>query len=134
METRVCLRHIMNGYLWKEFLASNLPPTPPNLICLTIFVALRPFTQFNLKLDQLIFKNALKVILLHNYFYHLFTEVQIWSWKPFKFGVGRIFSTNFITFRKFMVEQTFLLSQVKRSVIVSNKLVHTSYLTSFQAT
>ena len=47
--------------------------------------------SFNLKLEQLIFKKALKFVLLDNYFPDLFTEVQIWHWKPFKFGLWRSF-------------------------------------------
>ena len=33
----------------------------------------------------------LKFVLLDNYFSDLFTEVQIWYWKSFKFGIRRVF-------------------------------------------
>ena len=46
---------------------------------------------FNLKLEQLICKKVLKVVLLDNYFPDLFSNVQIWYWKPFKFGEGAFF-------------------------------------------
>ena len=45
MKTRVCLKYFVNHYLWKQFLNSNSPHTPSSLICLTIFVNLRTFTQ-----------------------------------------------------------------------------------------
>ena len=42
----VCLKYFVNDCLWKQYLAFNSPQTPSNLICLTIFVTLRPLTQF----------------------------------------------------------------------------------------
>ena len=84
----------MNDGLWKHILASESPQTPSNLICLTIFVILGPWHSFNLKLEQLICKKALKFVLLDNYFPDLFTEVQIWYLKPFNFGLGRFFKVN----------------------------------------
>ena len=36
-------------------------------------------------------KKALNFALLDNYFTDLFTKVQIWYWKPFKFDLGRFF-------------------------------------------
>ena len=46
MKARVCLKCFGNDCLWKHFPASNSPWTCSNLICLTIFVNLRPLTQF----------------------------------------------------------------------------------------
>ena len=47
----------------------------------------------------------------------------------------KLLTIMFIKFWDFlMVEQTFLLPQVKQSVIFSNKLVYTSCLTSCQIT
>ena len=68
----------MNGCIWKQFLASNSPQVPLNLICLTIVVSLMPLTQFNLELEQLICKNLIKFVLLDTYFSELLTDVQIW--------------------------------------------------------
>ena len=36
----------VNHCLWKQFLDFNSPRTTSSLICLTIFVSLRPLTQF----------------------------------------------------------------------------------------
>ena len=41
-----------------------------------------------LTLEQLVCKEALKLVLPHNYFPDLFPEVQIWYRKPFEFGLG----------------------------------------------
>ena len=46
MKTRVSLKYFVNDCFWKEFLTSNLPQIPSNLICLTFFVNLWPLTQF----------------------------------------------------------------------------------------
>ena len=77
----------VNDCLWKQFLASYSSQTPSYLICLTI--CRNSWHSFNLKLEQLIYKKALKFVSVDNYFPDLFTEVQIWHWKPFKFGQGR---------------------------------------------
>ena len=76
MKTRVSLKYFVSYCLWKPF-DSNSPETPSNLISLTILVTLRPFTLFNLKLEQLSCKKVLKFALLGNYFSDLFTEVKI---------------------------------------------------------
>ena len=76
-----------NDCLWKQFLASYSSQTPSYLICLTI--CRNSWHSFNLKLEQLIYKKALKFVSVDNYFPDLFIEVQIWHWKPFKFGLGR---------------------------------------------
>ena len=46
MKTIVSLKYSVNDYLWKDFFASNSPPTPSNLIFVTKLVTLRSFTQF----------------------------------------------------------------------------------------
>ena len=78
MKTRVCLRYFVNenDCLWKQFLASNLPQIPSNLICLTNFVNLRPWYSLNLKLEQVICTKKLKMGLLDNYISDLFIEIQ----------------------------------------------------------
>ena len=86
MKTRVCLKYFVNHCLWKQFIDSNSSFTTSSLIYLTIFVNLRPRHSFILKLEQLICKEVPKFVLLDNYFSDLFTNVQIWYWKPFKFG------------------------------------------------
>ena len=63
-----------------------------NLIYLTISVNLKHLTHFNLKLEHLICKKALNFVLLDNDFPDLFTEVQIWYWKPSKFALWRFFN------------------------------------------
>ena len=88
MKTRVCLKYFGNHCLWKQFLDSNSPHTTSSLIRLTIFVKLKPF---NLKLEQLICKKVPKFVLLDNYFPDLFTNLQIWYGKSFKFGLGSFF-------------------------------------------
>ena len=45
--------------LWKQFLASNTPQTPWNLICSTCSVTLSLWHSVNLKVEQRICKNAL---------------------------------------------------------------------------
>ena len=84
MKTRVCLKYFVNHYLLKRLLDSKSPHTTSSFICLTIFVNLRPMTQ-------LICNKALKFVLLDNCFSDLFTDVQIWHWKPFEFGPGPFF-------------------------------------------
>ena len=49
MKTRVCLRHLVHDYIWKQFFASNFPKVSLNLIWLTIVVTLRPLTQIQPK-------------------------------------------------------------------------------------
>ena len=78
MEARVRIKHFVNDCLWKHIFASNLPQTPSNLISLTILVALRPFTQFYLKFQQLSYKKVLIFDLFCNYFSNIFTEVEVW--------------------------------------------------------
>ena len=59
---------------------------------LTNVVTLKPLTLFQPKIRATkLHKKALKFVLLGNYFPGLFTEVQIWYWKLFKFGLGRFF-------------------------------------------
>ena len=77
--------------IWKQLLASNLPQAPSNLICFPILGTLNLSWCFNLKLEQLICKKVLKFVSLDNCTSDLFTEVQIWYWKSFKFGLGRFF-------------------------------------------
>ena len=47
--------------------------------------------QFQPKLEQVTRKKMLKFVLFHNYFSDPLTEVQIWYWKPFKFGLQGFF-------------------------------------------
>ena len=68
MKTRVCHKYLVNDCVWKQFLAYNLPQTPSNLFRLTNYMALRPLTQFYVKLQQLICEKALKFVFLDNYF------------------------------------------------------------------
>ena len=75
MKTRVCLNYFLHDCLCKQVFASNSPQAPLKLICLTIFVTLRPLTQFYCKLEGLSHKKVLKLILLVNYFSDFSTEV-----------------------------------------------------------
>ena len=77
MKTRVSVKYFVNDCLWKQFFASNLPQTPPNLIYLTIFVTPRPFAEFWPKTKAIKFKKILKFFLLANCFSDLFSEVKI---------------------------------------------------------
>ena len=72
MKNRVSLKYFVSYCLGKHFFDSNLPQTPSNLIALTFLVALRAFTLFNLKLQQL----SPKIALLGNFFSDLLTEVE----------------------------------------------------------
>ena len=78
MKTRVCLKYFVNGCLCKQFFASNSPQTPSNLNFLTNFVTLRFVALFQPKIRATKLQNALKFVLLDNYFPDLFIEVQIW--------------------------------------------------------
>ena len=80
----------MNDFLGNNFLLLTCPQNPPNLICLTIFVNRRLLTQFSPKTRTTNSQKALKFVLLDNYSPDLFTEVQIWYWKIFKFGLGSL--------------------------------------------
>ena len=72
----------------KQPFASNSPQAFLNLICLTILITLRPLTQFQPKIRVTnLQKLVLKIVLLDNCFSDLFTEVQIWYWEPFMFGL-----------------------------------------------
>ena len=53
MKARVCFRYFVNYCLGKRFLDSNSPQIPSSLICLTIFLNLRPWQSSNLKLTSL---------------------------------------------------------------------------------
>ena len=55
---------IFSDCLWKPFFDSNLPQTPSNLNSLTIFISLRSFTLFYIKLEQLSCKKGQKFALL----------------------------------------------------------------------
>lgn len=91
-----------------------MPKTSSNTILLTIFVTLRPLTQFNpkiratdlkqvqkyqhLKFETFILKFALSHIL------KLFTEVKIWYWKTLIFCLERFLRKIFL--RKVLFSQT----------------------------
>ena len=68
------------------FFVSNSPQTPSNLISLIILVTLTSLTFFNLKLEQIIFKKAIRFVWFNNYFADVFIEFQLSYWKPSKFG------------------------------------------------
>ena len=71
MKTRVYLKYFVNDCLWKQFPAFNSAQTPSNLICLTIFETLKPWTRKNVK-------KKLKFVLFNSYCPDLSTEEQIW--------------------------------------------------------
>ena len=77
MKTRVFLKCFVHDCLLETTFASNSPQTPLKMISLTVLGTLRTLIQFSLKLEQLICKKVLKLVLLDNYFSDLFTEVQI---------------------------------------------------------
>ena len=80
MKIKVCLILFVNNCLCKQFLDSNSPQTPSNLIRLTVSTTLRPLTQFSPKIRATNLPKmpkVLKLVLLDNYFPDLF--------KPFKF-------------------------------------------------
>ena len=56
-----------------------------NLTSLTILVTLKPLRWFYPKLR--VTKLRVSFVLLDNFFLGLFTEVQIWYWKTFKFDL-----------------------------------------------
>ena len=89
MKTKVSLRCFVNYCLWKLFFDSNSPHTSSNLICLTFLVTLRPLHRFNLKLEQLSGKKDVRFALLHNSSSDVFTEIEIWYYKNFKFVLVR---------------------------------------------
>ena len=77
MKTKVCLKYFVNYCLWKQFVATNCPQTLSNLICLTIFLLLRPLKQFQPKIKATNLQKRTKFFLLDNFFPDLFTEVRI---------------------------------------------------------
>ena len=88
MKTRVSLKYLLNDCLWKQFLASYFVTDPFKFDLLDYFHKFNAFDSFNLRLEQLICKRAVKVVFLDNFFPYLFTEVQIWYIKRFKFSLG----------------------------------------------
>ena len=72
MKTRVSLKYFLSDPLWKQFLASNSPQIPSNLISLTILVTLRK------KIERLNCRKVLKFALFDNCFSDIFSEVEIW--------------------------------------------------------
>ena len=78
METRVSLKHFVDGCLWKHFFASTFNPDPFKLNLFDNYGNSKAFHSFNLKLEQLSSKKVLKFALLCNCFSDLFTEVEIW--------------------------------------------------------
>ena len=89
MKNRVRVKYFVNGYLLKQFLASNLPLALSNLMCLAIFVTLK-----SEKLETLICKKALKFNLHDNCLPNILTKVHNWYRKPFTFGIRRFFSKS----------------------------------------
>ena len=63
MKTGVCLKYFVNHFLWKQSLASHQPHTTSNLICLTIFVNLRPLKQFQPKVRATNLQKSAKIFL-----------------------------------------------------------------------
>ena len=85
MKTRVFLKYFVDDCLWKMFFASNKLDFFDNFASFKIFNTVLPIIRAtNLQ-------NVLKFFLLYNYLSDLFTAVQIWYWRPFKFGLGRVF-------------------------------------------
>ena len=92
MRTKFCLKYLVNGCLWKQLLVSKWSQTSSNLICLSIFITLRPLKLFWTKIRATnLEKKMIKFVFLENYFPSLFTELQIWYWKSFKFVLGGFF-------------------------------------------
>ena len=92
MKARVYLKYFVHDCLWKQFLASNSPQTPSNLICLTIFVTLRPLTPFQPKVRETDLQKK-----CYNLSYFI-TTFPIFSLRSkfcieslFKFGLGQVF-------------------------------------------
>ena len=50
VKTRVSRSYFLNDLLWKDIFAVTSIQTPSKLIHLTIFITLRPFTQFQPKI------------------------------------------------------------------------------------
>ena len=61
IKTGVCPKYFLNGCLSKLFFPSNLPQTPLKFICLTIFVTLRPLTQFYSKVKATNIQKSAKI-------------------------------------------------------------------------
>ena len=75
MKTRASFKYFVNDCPWKQVFAFNSPQAPSNLISLTIFVTLRPFTQFQSKIRAIKLQKSAKIASLGNCFSNLFTEV-----------------------------------------------------------
>ena len=90
MKNRIFLKYFVRSCLWKQFFAFSSPQASSNVICLTILVTPRSLLQFQPKIQQSCQK-VLKFVLHYNYFFDLFTAVQIWYSKASEFGLGRSF-------------------------------------------
>ena len=147
MKTRVCLIYFVHDCLWKHAFASNSPRSPSNLIFWTILLTMRFFKQFQFKIRATKLQKVLNVVLLDKCFTNLFTEVQIWYRKSFRFAPGHFFrKVKFVTIwavnknkkqkkisqaiMDIIFQDFFVSPQVKQSVIVSNK--HSIYKLSYK--
>ena len=91
METRVCLKYFANDWLCKLIVVLTfLNPFKFNLLDNFVRTLIQFYSFTVLNLEQLIRKKGLKFLLLDNYMPNLFTEVHVWYWNHFKFGMGRL--------------------------------------------
>ena len=63
MKTRVSLKYLVKGCLWKTIFDFNSPQTTLNLISLKILVTLRPITVFLLKIRAIKYEKSAKICL-----------------------------------------------------------------------
>ena len=63
MKNRVSLKYFVTACPWKHFFDYNLPQISSNLISLKIFVTLRPYTLFQLKVRAIKLQKGVKICL-----------------------------------------------------------------------
>ena len=100
MKTRVILRYFGTYCLWKRFLDYKSPNTPSNLICLK-FLELQVLSNcFSLKLEQLSWKESLKICLTCELLFLSFH----WGWNLVLEEFQICFRTFFRKIKKVLAE------------------------------
>ena len=85
IKTGVCLKYFVNDCF---FLQTRHRPDQISYLWQYLYGF---WHSFDLKLEELICKKVLKLVLVDNYFPYPFCPVQIWHWKLFKFALWHSF-------------------------------------------
>ena len=86
------IEHFPQSTIWHKIcLSQRFCPWLSLKKCFCCQLNSKAFFTVLLQLQQLSYIKVPKLDLLDNYFWTFFTEVQIWYWKTFKFGLRHFF-------------------------------------------